>query len=876
MRFFPLLCLIASQVCAADPQPAPPLPGRPFDLPPRPTAPGAPLVFEHSGEAGPDETFYLVGENLTNEVYAWGVSATNPGGEEIKPRVQFATPAQLAATIPEKAHDGPIVVWVKNEAGFSEPFVLNMPQPWWCISDAGGERIRVFGRNLSQRPDFVPAHLYVCQPGARGAWLDLAGTGKYEVTGYLPSSLAPGDYQVWLHAGTGGELGWGAPLMFQVPANPPPKAPPTVLNPGADIQAALDAAGAAGGGEVALLGGDFTFTSTLRVPAKVTLSGQSGDVTLLRSVRLIHDPAASFPRLGGAGWDQAPSGVHTPGDTIEYQIEVPEAGEWTVWLRYATEMSPWNQPGVSGKMTLAAGDGTPAPLMNLENTGGFGVFQWSKSACIRLASGKQKLVWKNVGGGGIALDAFVFALDPAFSPANDSPPESRAGVLVIQGEDCTRFAAKDGSLPGGDRAAVWLAGDGASLRNLTILGNAQVNIGVAVRSPEPQKWLAGCQIDHVLVAGCDGKQGENCAVHLRYVAGAQITHNHLSGRTPIFISGARRSIIRLNRLTSVTRFGGNAEAAILGRNETIEECIIENNHVASPPGAGAGGPTARRLIWLSTGHGSVAHNWISRNRSGGESERAGDPRFGGVAGTDQNVGEMILFEANHRTMFFGPLAGADAQSVTLPKTLPPTPDDRLGSVKREQLAHDAEGNETPFWPPDVDDGSPEPPIGEYYVSVMSGRGQGQTRRVLKREGERLVLDRPWRVAPRAGSIVAVGTGYYRNHVVDNHCADGMTGRPALDLLHRERRRGKHHRPPAQTGPVSLRQRHHAGLVDAADLEPRDQPAVLEHRGGQPHRRVQRGSAGHQRRRAGPSDRVSAGLGQRAAAQLVSSAAGATA
>jgi hypothetical protein len=75
----------------------------------------------------------------------------------------------------------------------------------------------------------------------------------------------------------------------------------------------------------------------------------------------------------------------------------------------------------------------------------------------------------------------------------------------------------------------------------------------------------------------------------------------------------------------------------------------------------------------------------------------------------------------------------------------------------------------------VDDGTSEPPIGEYYVTVFSGRGQGQTRRVLRREGERLLLDRPWRVAPAKGSVVAVGTAFYQNLIVGNHTPDGMTG-----------------------------------------------------------------------------------------------------
>lgn len=174
------------------------------------------------------------------------------------------------------------------------------------------------------------------------------------------------------------------------------------------------------------------------------------------------------------------------------------------------------------------------------------------------------------------------------------------------------------------------------------------------------------------------------------------------------------------------------------------------------------------MIWLSTGHGSVDHNWIADNRE----ERA---RFGGVAGTDQNVGEMILFEACERIAYYGPLAAADAQTVTLPQKLPPTPDERLGSVKREQLARDPDGNETPFWPPEAQDGTTEPPAGEYFVTILKGRGMGQTRQVVARRGTTYLLDRPWRVVTQADGLALVHTAYYRNHIVRNRTVDGMTG-----------------------------------------------------------------------------------------------------
>jgi hypothetical protein len=800
------MVVAALAAIAAGPQPAPKeVPGGAFQPPAMPAPAGAPVIYEHSAEAGPDETFFLVGEKLSTNLVAWGVSAENPTGQQWLPRVQFLTGGYLAATLPEKAHDGPFVVWVKNAAGASVPIVLNAPQPWWCFpnSAAANDTVRVFGRNLTRRPDNVEAFVYVAQAGRAGVWADVEEADKYSVAFTVPEGLAPGDYQVWIHAGAGGEFGWGEPVTLRVTTVVEKEPAITELPEVVELQRALDAA-AKRGGVVKLPEGTFQFSGTLRIPAGVTLRGEGMDQTKLQLVR---DPRATFARLGVSGWGHAPGAVHTPGDTMEYALDVPQAGEWTVWLRYATEMSPWKLPGVSGNHALIVDGGEPVSLENLPNTGGFGEFKWSRSAALKLAAGRHKLVWKNLKGGGVSLDAFVFALEPGFvateellkprvvaapakgadssAPMKPTAPlagaaTAGANVLILQAEDCVRFVAKDGSLRVGDRAAVWLSGDGAAVENLTILGNAQVNIGVAIRSPEQTTWLRNCRVEKVRVADCDGKQAENCGVLVTRAERARVVDCELWGRTPLFISGARQTEFARNRLVSVTRFGGNAEAAILGRCEPIEECVIEDNLIASPRGAEAGGPTARRLLWFSTGHGSITRNWVSGNGveeplTPGASTGAGQARFGGVAGTDQNVGEMILFEGNHRTAYFGPLAGGDAASVTLPKTFPPTPDDRLGSVKREQLAHDGDNNETPFWPPDADDGTPEPPAGEYYVTVFSGTGQGQTRRVVKRDGERLLLDRPWRVAPGKGSVVAVGTMFYRNLIVGNHTADGMTG-----------------------------------------------------------------------------------------------------
>ncbi len=751
-------------------------PGDMFEWPELATGVGSPAIYEYSREAGPDETVFLVGTNLTEKLLVRGSHPDHPEGAPVKVQVQLATPSSLAVTISDKAYDGLMVLSVKNGAGFSAPVVLNAPQPWWCGPDIAepGDVVRIFGRNLSRRPDFRRAYICLCSEGQVAQWLEVLETGKYALAARLPSKLKSGVYSIWVHAGHGGMWGWGGPLQLRICEKKRFKREKRI-SPDADnslaVQQAVDAISRKGGGIVRLSAGRYPFSGTLRVPANVTVVGAGQDKTFLDLQR---SPLAAFPRIAMTGWGLSPAAVHSQGDSMTYEIDVPEAGLWQVWLRYGTNMAPWNQKGVSKKMALQIGDGSQALLDNLPNTGGFGIYRWSRSAAIKLDAGPQNMVWRNLKGGGISIDAFVLTRSSDAVPSDEPWPTNTAECLVIQGESCVKFKCKDGRLPGGDRSAVWLAGNGASLSDLTVLGNAQVNRGISIQPPEKTAWVTGCRVEQVTVADCEGKQAENCALYVHNLHGGVIRSNELWGRTPIFLSGTRQSVYAENRLVSVTRYGGNSEAAILGRNEPIEECIIENNLVASPPGSTAGGPTARRLIWFSTGHGSISRNWLAGNGVEQEGD-AGQPRFGGVAGSEQNVGEMILFEGNHRTMFFGALADANMQSVTLPQTLPATPDDRLGSVKREQLAHDADGNETPYWPPDLDDGTGEPPISEYYVTVFAGPGQGQTRRVTGRVRERLLLDHPWRVKPQAGSVVAVGTAFYQNLIVGNHTSDGMTG-----------------------------------------------------------------------------------------------------
>jgi len=718
----------AAAVPFPHPDPAPVLPTPTYQPAFQPTGSGQ--VYSHTTSAGPDDSFFLAGAGLGRTVTLWGPGETGAGRAE-PVTVQASAPDHLMGTLPQNAPDGLFVGQVSGSA----PFRLNAPQPWWCTPDRArpGERVDLFGDELAERPDRVRAWVYVAPHGGRGAWVTPLSVSRYRVGWRAPS--APGRYDVWVYAGTGGEWGWGGPAPLEVrPA--PVRKPPVLIPSGRDaaaIQAALDR-----GAAVRLAPGTYTLDRNLVVPTGGELEGAGAARTTLKL-----SATAPLRRLGASGWGQAVGSLQDAGDVLTYHVHAPAPGRWTVWVRYAAA----NPTDMSGRTTLTVeGGGPPVPLQNLADTADWGRFRWAQAGAVILKSGGNTLHWTTTGGGGINLDAFVFARDPGWRPGDLAAIRPSPTLIVQQAEDVTGSRTVQAQFPGGDAAAVWLAGDGASLAHLTVLGSPRVNTGVLVANPQGHA-IKDARVEGVRVAGVEGTYGENAAVYVVNGRGVTVTDCDLTGRAPLRFEGMMQGRIARNRLHAVTRFGGNAEAAILGRTHALHQNIIEGNVVDSPDGGG--GPTARRLLWFSTGAGSVSDNYIADN--------IGRTRFGGVAGTDQNVGETILFETNMRVAYYGPPKGASGSSVTLPASGPFPPP--LGSG-----GPNAEGSDFP-----------EPPQNEYYLYVVRGKGLGQVRRVLGRQGRALVLDQPWTVAPDGHSLVLEALSFVHNIVVGNHLPDGMSG-----------------------------------------------------------------------------------------------------
>jgi hypothetical protein len=700
-----------------------------------------PVINAHSDDVLPDQSVVLVGSGLGEAQYfLWGGSPTQPGGQRWELAASVQSDDLAIFTLPTAMPSGVCLLWPGQGDRWEQPIRLNAPEAWWCTPDRAqpGQSVRICGRNLAAKPDYVTAFVYLVSADGKGRWLEAQTIDKYYLDIALPADVPTGRCELWVHAGSGGVCGWGEPVVVDVVA-PPKGREPVVFaqRDAAALQKLVDRVAEQGGGEVRLPAGEIQLPTTLVVPAGVQLRGEGTERTTLR---LSPEPAVPMVGIGQPGWGQIVTGLHTPGDTLVYAFEVPKAGTWQLWVRYGADNARYNIDDMGDHCSLSVDGGPARPLEDLPNTGGWGHFRWGRTAALKLEPGRHEITWRNEKAGGIALDAWVLAADPEWSPEGNDPVDPAPARLIKQAEAPLRYDAKDIRFPSLTTAVVWLRGDGAAVSDLSILGNARTPWGVVAQSPDGVRWIDGVGIQRVRIADIEGHQRKSGAILLQHTSHARVENCRLHGQTPLFLSGVRQSRLADNRLLPACRTPGGAEGAILGRTEPLAENIIENNVVENPV---AGGPQVRRLIWVSTGAGSVNDNLFRANR-------AVNPRFGGTAGGQQNVGEMILLESHMRYAFFGNPAATGADSIGLPEN-------------------------APVLPPDQETGGMEPTASQHYAVVLAGRGQGQVRRIVGREGRTLKLRRPWRVVPDEQSKILISTLFARNLILENETCDGMTG-----------------------------------------------------------------------------------------------------
>lgn len=190
-----------------------------------------------------------------------------------------------------------------NGDRLGDPTLMNGACPEWLSTDRAqsGSIVRAMGRGLVSldlypegSPDaptsyggYVDRHrvqVALARKGSNFVKAEVVKASSYDVHFRLPAGLHAGDYDVYLHNGHGGALGWSLPLSLTVlAASPWPTKVFHAKDYGAKgddsadetaaVQSALDAAARNGGGVVLLPPGKYRFLGSLTIPRRTVLRG---------------------------------------------------------------------------------------------------------------------------------------------------------------------------------------------------------------------------------------------------------------------------------------------------------------------------------------------------------------------------------------------------------------------------------------------------------------------------------------------------------------------------------------------------------------------------------------------------------------------------
>ena len=186
------------------------------------TEANVPAIGFATDDTRPDETVSVVGENLTNSEFAvW----TEGGTFTVLPIRSASQRAQLSllkyfAVSNEKNpllmaqrlnRHSVTLIWPKNANGYGRPIRINHPQIFWVSPGKkwrwnGNRKIRIFGRNLGIKGR--QSKVVFNRNNGTVAQARILFQSVNELIIELPYDYQDGDYKLWVHNGTGKNLGW--------------------------------------------------------------------------------------------------------------------------------------------------------------------------------------------------------------------------------------------------------------------------------------------------------------------------------------------------------------------------------------------------------------------------------------------------------------------------------------------------------------------------------------------------------------------------------------------------------------------------------------------------------------------------------------------
>lgn len=269
----------------------------------------------------------------------------------------YQATAQVASFEMPRAPGLPVaVLWAQTSAGTSNPWAVNRPQLMLLEENPvrPEQKTRVIGRNL--RRGSGSAQILVRARSAKSRktfpveWFLQGGRtlfGKpypsYELGLRFPA-LDPGEYELYVHNGSGGAYGWSLPLRFAVAAQRPP---PRVLlaatfgvkgdgvaDDTAAFRRAVEAAGKQTPCVLRFGPGVFQISGQVVVPRGVRFQGSGKGVTTLRNVP-DKEFVGEFPE-GLAGWTE--SGARNAGYEGPITPSPGYARDWWPYYQGSTVM----------------------------------------------------------------------------------------------------------------------------------------------------------------------------------------------------------------------------------------------------------------------------------------------------------------------------------------------------------------------------------------------------------------------------------------------------------------------------------------------------------------------------------------------------------
>jgi hypothetical protein len=252
-------------------------------------SPGLPVVYWSSSPVEPGETVLLVGEGLDESV---GVDVALSEWRRVESA--NADGKSLRFEIPRELGFGVYTVRLHSDKGSTDPILLNAPDPWWVICDAGDQAtpsgwVRVVGNALS-----FDGKGMVRISSDSGAVYDLTPShqNEYSIEADLPGAIAEGRWSVAVNNGLGGEglwveagdievveaTTWSSDVINVVDFGADPSG---LTNSTSAIRAALKAAKDRGGGVVFLPRGVYSVRDELVVPPHTIVKGEGKGLTSL-------------------------------------------------------------------------------------------------------------------------------------------------------------------------------------------------------------------------------------------------------------------------------------------------------------------------------------------------------------------------------------------------------------------------------------------------------------------------------------------------------------------------------------------------------------------------------------------------------------------